>query len=66
MKYVLAAVMTVAVASPVFAAEYFIVRGADKTCKVVDTKPTDKTISVVGKPYASKDAADKDLKVVCK
>jgi hypothetical protein len=66
MKYIFAAIMTVAVASPVFAAEYFIVRGADKVCKVVDAKPTDKAISVVGKPYATKDAADKDLKTACK
>lgn len=67
MKYLYAAVMTIAIASPAFAAEFYIVRGADKTCKVVAVKPADKTIVVVGdKAYATKDAAEKDLKVVCK
>ena len=67
MKYLYAVVITIAIASPAFAAEFYIVRGADKTCKVVAVKPTDKTIVVIGdKAYATKDAAEKDLKVVCK
>jgi hypothetical protein len=52
---------------PASAAEYYVVRGADKKCKVVETKPTDKTIVVVGdKAFVTREEADKQLAVVCK
>jgi hypothetical protein len=44
-----------------------VIRGADKKCKVVETKPTDKTIVVVGdKAFVTREEADKQLAVVCK
>ena len=50
-----------------FAAEYYIVRGPDKKCKVVETKPADKTVIVVGdKAYVSREEATKQVAVVCK
>ena len=53
--------------APAFAAEYFVVRGPDKKCKVVETRPTDKTIVVVGdKAYVTKEEATKQMAVVCK
>jgi hypothetical protein len=57
----------VAMASPALAAEYYIVRGPDKKCRVVETRPTDKTVVVIGdKAYVSRDEADRQVKVVCK
>lgn len=65
-KYLLALAISAGVVSPALA-DFFIVRGADKACKVVDAKPTDKAITVVGdKAYKTKDEAEKQLKVVCK
>ena len=38
-----------------------------KSCKVVATRPTDKTIVVIGdKAYVTRDEAEKQVKVVCK
>jgi len=66
-KYALALAISAGVVSPAFAAEYFIVRGPDKSCKVVETRPTDKTIVVLGdRAYVTKDEAERQLKVVCK
>jgi hypothetical protein len=43
------------------------VHGADKKCKVVETKPTDKTVvAVVHKAFVTREEADKQLAVVCK
>jgi len=66
-KYVLAASLLVSSVVPVLAAEYYIVRGPDKKCKVVETRPTDKTVVVVGdKAYVTKEEATKQVAVVCK
>ena len=67
MKYVLPLALIVGIATPALAAEYFVVRGPDKKCKIVETRPTDKTIVVVGDwAYVSREEADKQMKVVCK
>jgi hypothetical protein len=67
LKYILAASILVGSVAPVMAAEYYVVRGADKKCKVVETRPTDKTVVVVGdKAYVTKDEATKQMAVVCK
>lgn len=67
LKYLLAAFITVGSVAPAFAAEYFVVRGPDKKCKVVETRPTDKTIVVVGdKAYVTREEATKQMAVVCK
>jgi len=67
LKYVLAASIVVGSVAPALAAEYFIVRGADKKCKVVETRPADKTVVVMGdKAYVTRDEATKQLAVVCK
>lgn len=56
-----------AVATPALAAEFYIVRGADKKCRIVETRPTDKTVVVIGdKAYVTRDEAEKQVKVVCK
>jgi hypothetical protein len=67
MKYVLPVTLMFAIATPALAAEYFVVRGPDKKCKVVETRPTDKTITVVGdRAYVSREEAEAQVKVVCK
>lgn len=67
MKYVLTLGLAMAVTTPVLAAEYFIVRGPDKKCKIVETRPTDKTVVVIGdRAYVTREEADRQVKVVCK
>jgi hypothetical protein len=65
-KYVLALAISAGAISPALA-DYFIVRGPDKQCKVVETRPTDKTVVVIGdKAYVTRDEAEKQVKMVCK
>ena len=65
-KYILALALSVGVVSPALA-DFYIVRGADKKCKVVETRPTDKTVVVIGdKAYVTKAEAEKQVTVVCK
>ena len=67
LKYALLAVGAVAVATPALAAEYFIVRGPDKQCRVVEQRPTEKTIVVLGdRAYVTREEAERQVKVVCK
>ena len=48
LKFMLPVALILGFAVPASAAEYYVVRGPDKKCKVVETKPTDKTIVVMG------------------
>jgi hypothetical protein len=67
LKYALLAVGAVAVATPALAAEFFIVRGPDKQCRVVETRPTEKTITVIGdRAYVTREEAERQVKVVCR
>ena len=67
LKYVLSTGLIVGLATTAFAAEYFIVRGPDKQCRVVEKRPTEKTIVVVGdRAYVTKEEATKQVAVVCK
>jgi len=67
LRYALAAGLVIGLSLPAFAAEYFIVRGPDKQCRVVEKRPTEKTIVVVGdKAYVTKEEATKQVAVVCK
>ena len=67
-KVILSTLLIVGFAAPCFAAsEFYIVRGADKKCTVVETRPTDKTVMIIGdKAYVSREEADKQLQLVCK
>jgi hypothetical protein len=68
LKYVIAIGVAIGVAIPALAAkEYFVVRGPDEKCKVVETRPTEKTVVVVGdKAYVTREEAEAQVKVVCK
>ena len=66
-KYILAASLGLAMATPVAAQEYYIVRGPDKDCRVVETRPTDTTIVQVGPlVFKTRDEAEREVRVVCK
>lgn len=67
MKKLFLVAVALALATPALAAEFYVVRGPDKKCRVVETRPTDKTIVVVGdRAYVTKEEAEKQIKVVCK
>ena len=67
LRSILIAGLLVSVAAPAFAAEYFIVRGPDKKCTIVEKRPTDTKMVIIGdKAYVSRDEAQKQVKVVCK
>jgi hypothetical protein len=67
MKYSLLLVGLVAVASPAIADEYYIVRGPDKECRVVETRPADTTIVQVGPlAFKTREEAERERVVLCK
>jgi hypothetical protein len=67
LKYVLPIGVVLALTVPALAAEYFIVRGTDKQCRVVEKRPTEKTIVVIGnKAYVTREEATKQMAIVCK
>jgi len=54
---------------PSFATDYYVVReGSTGPCKIVETKPTDTKMVIVGgdKVYTTREEAQKEMKVVCK
>jgi hypothetical protein len=54
------------IATPAFA-DFFIVREGTGPCRIVETRPTDTKIVVVGdKVYKVRAEAEKELAVVCK
>ena len=64
--YALATVSVLAMASPAFAEEYYIVKEKDgKTCTIVKEKPTDETVVLVdedGMVYATEVEAQEGIK----
>ena len=67
LRYMLPIALVFGFAAPALSAEYFIVQGSDKKCKIVETRPTDKTVVVIGdRAYVTREEADKQVKVVCK
>jgi hypothetical protein len=68
MKYILGTVLTLALTSPVLAAEFYIVQEpSTKNCTIVSEKPTSSTTVVMGngKVYTSRSQAETALKEVC-
>jgi len=67
LRPLLALTMIACVSAPAFSAEYYVVRGPDKRCRVVETKPTDTTIVQVGPmAFVTRDEAESQVKVLCK
>lgn len=53
--------------APAFADEYYVVRGPDKRCRVVETKPSDATIVQVGPlAFVTREEAESQVRVLCK
>jgi len=69
-RYALTAALVISFAAPVLAAEgFYIVRGPDKKCQVVNVAPstTETTVTRVGKnTYVTQEEAQADMAVVCK
>jgi hypothetical protein len=66
-KYLVTVTILIGSATAATAAECFIVRGPDKKCKVVEKRPTEKTVTVIGdRAYVSREEATKQVAVVCK
>jgi hypothetical protein len=67
MKKLLLAGAAVAVLATPALADFFIVREGTGPCRIVETRPTDTKIIVVGnKVYKTRVEADKELAIVCK
>jgi hypothetical protein len=66
-RYVLPLAFLIGATAPAFAAEFFIVRGPDKKCQIVEKRPTDTKMVVIGnKAFVTREEAQKELTVVCK
>ena len=67
-KFVLSIAALAAMSAPAFAAEFYVVRDPDtKQCRVVETRPTDTKILVLGdKVFTTRDEAQKQVTVLCK
>jgi len=65
----LATALMIASTIPSFAADYYIVReGSTGPCKIVESRPTDTRMVVVGgdKVYTTEEEAQRQMAVVCK
>lgn len=67
-KYAFAAIALTCFTVPAVAAEYYVVRDPDtKKCTVVEEKPVDTKITVLGnKVFESRDEAESQVSVVCR
>ena len=66
LRYVVALGTALAVATPALAASFYVVRGVDNRCRVVEVRPVDKTIFVFGsKVYVTREEAEAQIKVLC-
>ena len=67
MKSLLVLGALVLTAAPAFADEYYVVRGPDRECRVVETRPADTTIVQIGPvAFATRDEAERQRVVLCK
>ena len=67
-KIILTSAIAIAAMSTPALADFWIVRDSPTTeCRIVETKPADTKITVVGnKVYKTKDEATKEMTTVCK
>jgi hypothetical protein len=66
MKSILVLGALVVTTAPAFADEYYVVRGPDKECRVVETRPSDSTIVQIGPvAFATRDEAERERVVLC-
>ena len=66
LRYIFAFGIVLGVATPALAASFYVVRGLDNKCRVVEVKPVDETIFVFsGKVYVTREEAEAQIKVLC-
>jgi hypothetical protein len=66
-KMLIAAGIVTAVATPALADFWIVREGPTGSCRIVETRPTDTKIIVVGnKAYKVRAEAEREMKVVCK
>ena len=57
----------VVTSAPAFADDYYVVRGPDRECRVVETRPSDTTIVQIGPvAFATREDAERERIVLCK
>ena len=67
MRPLLALALIAGASVPAFSAEYYVVRGADKRCRVVETRPVDSTIVQIGPmAFVTREEAESQVRVLCK
>lgn len=68
LRFILPLTALTVLTAPAFAAEYFVVRDpSTKRCRVVESRPADKTVVVIGdKAFVTREEAEKQIKVICK
>ena len=56
-----------ATTAPALAAEYYVVRGPDRECRVVETRPADTTIVQIGPlAFQTREDAERERVILCK
>ena len=66
LRYVFAFGIVQAIATPALAASFYVVRGLDNKCRVVEVRPVDKTIFVFSaQVYITREEAEAQIKVLC-
>jgi len=66
LRYIFAFGIVLGVATPALAASFYVVRGLDNKCRVVEVKPVDETIFVFsGKVFVTREEAEVQIKVLC-
>ena len=67
MKYALGAMLTVALITPALSQQFYIVQNpSTKQCTVVEEKPTDTSVVVMGnRVYTSRSEAQSAVRTVC-
>lgn len=66
-KYLIAGIALLATVTSSLAQEYYVVRGPDRKCRVVESRPTETTIVQVGPlAFKTRDEADRQVSVLCK
>jgi hypothetical protein len=67
MKYALGAMLTVALITPALSQQFYIVQNpSTKQCTVVEEKPTDTSVTVMGnRVFTSRSEAQSAIRTVC-
>ena len=61
-RLIVTSLLVAGFAGNALAAEFFVVQGPDKKCTIVETRPTDSTMTIVsGKSFATREEATRQL-----